>query len=66
MTLYRVFGEDEQNVMPINFMYMMAQIYSFGVDIIFDFTSYLAKEIHKGLIGISKGKVEKLLVTTHY
>ena len=29
------------------------------MDIIFDFASYLDEEIHIGLIGIAKGKVEK-------
>ena len=34
-TLCRVFGEDEHNAMPINFMYMMIQITSFGVNFVF-------------------------------
>ena len=55
----RVFSEYEQNVMPINFMYMMVQIFSFGVDVIFYFASYLVEEIHTGLVGIAKGKMEK-------
>ena len=45
--------------MPINLMYMMVQISSFGVDVIFDFVSYLVEEIHTSLVGIAKGKVEK-------
>ena len=45
--------------MPINFMYMIVQIASLGVNVIFDFASYLEKEIHTGLVGIEKGKVEK-------
>ena len=45
--------------MPVSLMYMMVQIASFGVEIIFDFTSYLAEEIHPGLVGIAKGKVQK-------
>ena len=40
-------------------MYMMIQITSFGVDVVFYFATYLAKEIHVGLVGIAKGKVEK-------
>ena len=58
-TLCRVFGEDEEDFMLVSFMYMVTQISSFCVDIIFYFYSYLAKEIHNGLIGIAKGKVEK-------
>ena len=58
-TLCRVIGEDEQDSMPIGLMYMMVQIASFGVDVIFYFASYLAEEIHTGLVGIAKGKVEK-------
>lgn len=58
-TLYRVFGRDEEKLMPMDFMYMVAHISSFDLDIIFDFSSYLAEEIHDGLIGIAKGKVEK-------
>ena len=45
--------------MPVDLMYMIIQISSFGVDVIFDFASYIADEIHNGLIGIAKGKVEK-------
>ena len=45
--------------MPVSLMYMMVQIASFGVDVIFYFASYLAEEIHTGLVGIAKGKVEK-------
>ncbi|MEG7793080.1 hypothetical protein U2520_15210, partial [Listeria monocytogenes] len=58
-SLCRVFGKDEEEFMPVDFMYMVIQISSFGVDIIFDFASYLANEIHSGLIGIAKGKVEQ-------
>ena len=59
MTLCQVFGEDESNVMLISFMYMIIQIASFGVDVIFDFSSYLAEKIHTSLVGIVKIKVEK-------
>ena len=45
--------------MPISLMYVMIQITSFGVDVVFCFATYLAKEIHVGLVGIAKGKVEK-------
>ena len=45
--------------MPINFMYMMDQISSFGMDIIFDFASYIAEEIHIRLVGMAKSKAEK-------
>ena len=45
--------------MPINFMYMMVQITFFRVDVVFYFVTYLAKQIHVGLVGIAKGKVEK-------
>ncbi len=45
--------------MPIGLMYMMVQIASFSVGVIFDFASFLAKEIHIGLVGLAKGKVEK-------
>lgn len=54
MTLCRVFGEDEQSFMPIKFMYMMTQISSFGVDIVFDYASYIVEEIHIGLVGTTK------------
>ena len=45
--------------MPINFMYMMILITSFGLDVIFYFSNYLAEEIHVGLVRIAKGKMEK-------
>lgn len=44
--------------MPMDFMYMLVQIPSFGMDIIFDLASYLANEIHNGLIRNAKGKLE--------
>ena len=47
-TLCKVFGQDEEEFIPISFMYMITQISSFGVEIIFDFSSYLADEIHNG------------------
>jgi len=59
-TLCRVFREDEKKLMPMSFMYMITQISSSSVDIIFDFASFLAEEIHNGLVGIVKGKVEKI------
>ena len=59
MSLCRVFGEDEQSYMHVSFMYMMVLIFYFGVDVIFYFASFLAKEIHNGLIGIAKSSVEK-------
>ena len=46
--------------MHINFMYMMAQIYSFCVDISFHYASYIVEEIHIGLVGIVKSKVENI------
>ena len=45
--------------MPIGLMYMMVQIASFGVDVIFYFSSFLAEEIHNGLVEIAKGKLDK-------
>ena len=45
--------------MPISFMYMITQISSFGVDVIFYFSSYIVEEIHTCLVGITKGKVDK-------
>ena len=58
MTLCSVFGEDEQSFMPIKFMYVMALISFYGVDIIFFFSSYIVEEIHIGLVGIWKRKME--------
>lgn len=58
-TLCHVLGEDEHDFMPVDLMYMMIQIASFSIDVIFDFASFLAEEIHIGFIGIARGKVEK-------
>ena len=38
---------------------IMAQTLQFGMSSILDFASFLAKEIHNGLVGISKGKVNR-------
>ena len=59
-TLCLVLGEDEQEFMPIGLMYMMIQIASYGVDVIFDFASFLAEEIHSGLVGIAKGNLNRI------
>ena len=45
--------------MPIGLMYMMTQIASYGVDVIFHFASFLAEEIHTGLVGIAKGNLKR-------
>ena len=45
--------------MPISFMYLITHISSFGVDVIFNFASYIVEKIHIGLVGIAKGKVDK-------
>ena len=37
----------------------MGQTLQFGMSSILDFATYLAEEIHNGLIGIAKGKVEQ-------
>ena len=38
---------------------IMAQTLQFGMSTILDFATFLAKEIHIGLVGIAKGKVDK-------
>ena len=38
---------------------MMAQIWQYGMTSIFDFTTYLAKQVHYGLIRIAKGDLDK-------
>ena len=41
-------------------MYIKIQTFSYGVDIVFYFTSLIVEEVHIGLIGIAKGKIEKI------
>ena len=38
---------------------MMAQILQYGLTSIFDFATYLAKQIHHDLIRIAKGELDK-------
>ena len=59
MCLCKVFGMDKQDYIPIPLMYMMVQILWYGMDTLLYFALCLAKEIHNGLIGISKGRVDK-------
>ena len=57
--LCKIFGFDEKQHVPAPFVFMMAQIWHYGLSSIFYFASFLAKEIYNGLIGIGKGKLDK-------
>lgn len=59
-SLCRVFERDEEEFVLVDFMYMIIQISSFGVNIVFYFASYLAEEIHNGL-GLLRARWNKLL-----
>ena len=58
-SLCRVLGVVEIDHVPRYLVYMMAQILQYGMTSIFDFSTYLAKQIHYGLIRIAKGEMEK-------
>ena len=58
-SLCNIFGLYEIDHVFCHFVFMMAQILQYGMISIFDFASFLAEEIHTGLVGIGKGKVDK-------
>ena len=58
-SLCQIFGMDEGEYIPGSIVLIMAQTLQFGMSSILDFASFLAKEIHNGLVGISKGKVNR-------
>ena len=49
----------EPNRVPRYLVIMMAQIFQYGMTSIFDFSTYLAEQIHYGLIRIAKGELDK-------
>ena len=64
VSLCKIFDIDEQEYVLVPLIYMIAQLHHYRMNSIFDFASYLAgeylvEEIHNGLIGISKCKVDK-------
>lgn len=59
-SLCQVFGEDAQEEMPVNYMFMMAQIIHPYLVVTFYFFPFLVDLIHEGLIGIQRAKVDRL------
>lgn len=58
-SLYRIFGMDEQDHILGSIVFIIAQTLQYGMSSIFDFATPLAEEIHTGLMGIAKAKVDK-------
>ena len=58
-SLYKIFGMDEAEHIPGSIVLIMAQTLQFGMSNILDFSTFLAQEIHNGLVGISQGKVNR-------
>ena len=58
-SLCKILGIDEVDQIPGSIVLMMAQTLQFGMSTILHFATFLAKEIHNGLVGIVKGKVNK-------
>ena len=52
-------GVLETNYVPGYLVIMMAQILQYRMTSIFYFATYLAKQIHHGLIRIAKGELDK-------
>lgn len=59
VSLCKIFGVDEAEQIPGSIVFIMAQTLQFGMSTILDFATFIAKEIHNGLVGIAKGKVDK-------
>lgn len=58
-SLCKTFGMDEQDHIPGSIVFIIAQTFQYGMSSIFYFATSLAEEIHNGLIGIEKAKVDK-------
>ena len=58
-SLYKIFELDEGEHIPSSIVLIMAQTLQFGMGNILDFSTFLAQEIHNGLVGISQGKVNR-------
>ena len=59
VSLCKIFGIDEVEQILGSIVLIMAQTLQFGMSSILDFATFLAREIHNGLVGIAKGKVDK-------
>ena len=59
VSLCKIFGMDEAKQILGLIVLIMAQTLQFGMSTILDFATFLAKEIHNGLVGIAQGKVDK-------
>ena len=51
-SLYQIFVMDEGEHILVSIVLIMAQTLQFGMSSILDFSSFLAEEIHNGLVGI--------------
>ena len=50
---------DEQDHIPSFIVFIITQTFQYGMSSIFYFAALLVEEIHTGLIGIAKAKVDK-------
>ena len=58
-TLCKIFIMDDQDYIKGSIVLIIAQTLQFGMSSILYFASFLAKEIHNGLIGIAQGEVNR-------
>ena len=58
-SLCQIFGMEEGEYNPSFIVLIMTQTLQFGITNILDFASFLVEEIHNGLVGISKGEVNR-------
>ena len=59
ISLCKILGVVETDHVPGYLVMMMAQILQYGLTSIFYFATYLAEQIHHGLIRIAKGELDK-------
>ena len=59
ISLCKILGVVDTDHVPGYLVMMMAQILQYGLTFIFYFSTYLAKQIHQGLIRIAKGELDK-------
>jgi hypothetical protein len=50
---------DEKDYIQGSIFLIMAQTLQFGMSTVINFATFLSKEIHNGLVGISQGKVNR-------
>lgn len=56
-SLYQILGFGPSSSMSMAHMYMATSIQHLNINTLYDFSTYIAEEIHKGLVALKGGKI---------